>query len=389
MIILVIMNCAGDEFIRYLRTNESLTDIGKIYKVTTYLPAPHWYLGVLSRADVIISQNVQSRREYSFDFITTNAKRAATVYRLAFWRFDGLWEDTERYCEAFFYKTKSKLHSTNAVKVHYEKSIDKFKEIEQDSDIKMIDKITIPTDAISMFSDNWHPNPSFFYWPCSIIMAELGFRPPEGVLPPYGINRNRIRLFDKQFLSELGITWHPTNHYWLTQIVTSNTYCSFFELQTSDCLFHCLTDTATLDLYWNDFLTSSELFITNHSMFKQRCTLSDSFHLNPLELAINLPTHVFGLFIIRITVDLTVALDSTQILRRIEVIGVSPLLKREKLQIIKTNYPCDNVLELNISTGRFSYNSFIVRLIDYEVCQDSGIVSTELLVPSLDYGAAA
>ncbi len=255
------MNCAGSEILRYLNQNTRFTEQNQIVFLSTYKDPPHNYLLKISNADVLIVNDVKNIEHYKFEYIIQHAAPHAMVYRVPFWRFDGLWSGPHlRVSEVFFYDDFELEHDDLSLfddRRCYEIGLEKFSITESNGFIKMVDFISDPIQCARCFSDNWHPTPYFFYLPVATIMVELGYSPNEHIIPPTGINRNRIRLFGKN-LSEL-VFCKTKVVFWLDRYVEYAVYSAFQHYCKKIVDINLINDVGFLDLIWLDFVFKNRL----------------------------------------------------------------------------------------------------------------------------------
>lgn len=253
------MNCAGDEFLRYFSTNKYFLENNKIIKISTYGPKVSNYEEILGAADIIVTQDVQNIPHYTYDYIVRHVKQSAVVYRFAFWRFDGMWTPSHEHYSGIFMHLPYELMrhqdivSPDNYSEYYSRCLEKFSNLESNSDVKLVNLLDSPQYNQIYFSDNWHPTPAMFFYPASKVMVELGFKPPLATLASTGINRNRRRLVSSQFEGFSKYNQIPF-FYWLDRYVSPTLYTNFVKYVTSELSLNAVTAVADLDLLWRDYL---------------------------------------------------------------------------------------------------------------------------------------
>jgi hypothetical protein len=258
MNIVIIANCHADEYARYFLSNEPLMKSCRIYRVTTYHTPPPYYLDLLKIANLIITQDVKSIPEFTFNFVSSNANPAAKIFLVPFWRFDGLWPDEKNLCEILFFPSDDDQNSSNDNNIDpiekYEMGIEKFRSIEENSFLKLESLLKTPHITSKFFSDNHHPLPLLFYHPISEIFSTLGLDPPTSALKPININRNRRRLLPKN-ISALSVQ-KIYSFFWLDTYVSEQVYKKFV-LYLLNFSHHLQTFRITeLDAIWQEFKLS-------------------------------------------------------------------------------------------------------------------------------------
>jgi hypothetical protein len=249
------MNCAGDEILRYMF--EDLLQSGKyeLVKLTTYRPPPSDYVSLLKLADIIFTQNVQNIPHYTFEFIREHKNPAASLHRFAFWRFKGLWPPPhDHFHDSFFFAPENidpAESPDSSFARYFEESIDEFKQIESESDIKLAPLLQQYWSHENWFSDNWHPSSLFFYYVAKQIRSYLGLPPLRSSLKNNGITRNRKRLISPGYLS-LFPHRRAESFFWLDRYVSTQLYLQF----QHTCLkmgLRSIEDVSKLDLIWPDY----------------------------------------------------------------------------------------------------------------------------------------
>ncbi len=360
--ILIVMNCASDEMIRYFSTNKLLMQDCQIIKISTYHNPPANYIDFLKSSDIVITQDVRSIEHYTFDFITRYVSNHCIVYRLAFWRFDGLWVPPHNHFrEALFYSLDEYITNKDSYKLKfYEDSLSKFKEIERNSCIKLCQLIENPKNGVKFFTDNWHPKPILFFYVIHKIILELGYQPPQSFLFPTGINQNRHRLIPDNFFVLFECEKEEIL-FWLDRYISRDLYIDFLIFLQNEIGYHNLNFSYELNLFWYDYLQQRNIF-SNNKLFELN-KISETIHdssfieLTYASEGIEIPDCDFKIHVTSdITFDESIALGSS-------FYGLNPLGEIYQISLTQPTILNQTTIEQNLTQKMYKYSQYLYKLL--------------------------
>ena len=376
MKVLIIMNCAGAEVLRYMSRNSRFADQNQTIYLSTYKDPPHNYLSLISSADVLIVNDVKNIHHYKFEYIVQHAASHAMVYRMPFWRFDGLWAGSHlRGSEVFFYDEVQVKCDDSSLFDHrraFELGLEKFSRIESQGFLKMVDFISNPIQCARCFTDNWHPTPYFFFLPVATIMVELGYAPNDHVISPTGINRNRIRLFGANLS---GMLFDEASVvFWLDRYVESAVYFEFQKFCKAIVDIHLINDVGFLDLVWNDFIFNSQINCELIEIPNVCVTdgLRGDHNSNVIEFEFVTKVPLFGNFVVAMSCGNSVLSEE------VAVDVVSKTTNGSEYILITKNVNV-NGCNLNVSTNGFDITNLIIRFWDAK--SDCSLLNVKALIP--------
>jgi len=177
---------------------------------------------LIKNADIIISQNPKAGHWANYDALKHLFKDQLEYIQLEFWRFNGFWPKTSELSRVnphFWFPVDEFEKNlsfedyinyeieTKTINENFEKNIEKLISIDNLSQISMVDFFYENYKKAKVFSDEWHPYPSFFEELVRRVLEKLNFRyvslntPP----PPMGINNDRHRIVQTSVVEELGL----------------------------------------------------------------------------------------------------------------------------------------------------------------------------------------
>lgn len=219
---LLIANCFVSELRRHLSQSKAFTNEYDFSIVSTYAKPPDEYLSLLGNADLVISQNVKNVDYFKNQFIQENLKKTAIHISTEFWRFDGFWpvaSQNQRKNNSFWFPVDEFGHELSFVDymnypigddlidAHFGSELNKLREIDQHSSIKIAHLFDSVYQRERTFSDHWHPMPVFFLHVCQEILSKLNISDTLRPMLANSINGNRYRLITNPVKSRLGLNF--------------------------------------------------------------------------------------------------------------------------------------------------------------------------------------
>jgi hypothetical protein len=225
--IIVLANCHGLEIQRYLKASRKLAAEYEVLYIANYTNmddprAAEYVHKELRTADVLISQNVQSVEWLRNENLVRHLQPACDFIRLVFWRFDGYWPiNLPRNSESFWFLPTENPGQTFAeyisaplpkqqIRENFERSVEKLREIDADSDCSMFDFFEANHRSHQLFSDYWHPTAFFFQHLITRILKRLGVDEHLPLLRNDCVNRDRYRFISDAVVDEVGLSYDQT-----------------------------------------------------------------------------------------------------------------------------------------------------------------------------------
>lgn len=240
---LIVANCFAWEYHRHLCHYDFITSQFQFEVFTTYVQKPNVnFFNALKSADVVLCQNVKSIIEYSPEFIRANVKKEGVVIVTEFWRFDGYWpykSTLERKCPYFWFPVDEfgqdlSFHDyinfplvRSEVVCHYESELEKLRQLDNNSDIRIFDFILSGMNSNRLFSDHWHPMPQIICYVLNRVFEILSIDFTFSPLLPVGINNNRHRLILHSVKEFLNVGFPDEKFYFLGKLLSSEQYFDF------------------------------------------------------------------------------------------------------------------------------------------------------------------
>jgi len=251
MNVVILANCFAFEIKRSLLQHRAFTDVyDNVDIISTYLTngLEDSKKKVISNADLIINQNPKGGHWACSENIKSIIKSTAIYIQTEFWRFNGFWpikSPNERLNTFFWFpvdELKMELDfasymnypfDISMVQSNFDSSLGKLHEIDEKSDISMIDYVEGTFSSQRMFSDEWHPYPFFFQELSTRIVSKLGLETSCGsALPALGVNNDRYRLIPYSICEILGVdkSLYSEDFYYFSKKVTVEEYYYFSKL---------------------------------------------------------------------------------------------------------------------------------------------------------------
>ncbi|MDP4024539.1 WcbI family polysaccharide biosynthesis putative acetyltransferase [Methylobacterium sp. NEAU 140] len=223
--LVVVMNCQGQEVIRYLRSSRNISCQYNLTYISSIVlkddeSAKQAALATLSTAHVVIAQDVTSVAWLRNDAIAQVIPKHCRFFRFCFWRFYGFWPvSATRFHDQMWYVADEfgpspdfRGYAQNSVPPevivrNFEEQVEKFAYIERFSEIKMLPFFLDNYRSNKIFTDEWHPTSFFFFVVARYILAELGLPVDVELLPDDGVDNFRHRLVLDAVTEELGLTY--------------------------------------------------------------------------------------------------------------------------------------------------------------------------------------
>ncbi|WP_146178960.1 WcbI family polysaccharide biosynthesis putative acetyltransferase [Limnohabitans sp. Jir61] len=239
---LLIANCFVSELQRHLSQSQIFIDEYDFSIVSTYTQPPENYLSLLSNADLVISQNVKNIDYFKNSFISENLKKNALHISTEFWRFDGFWPVTSQnhrknnwfwfpvdefgldlsFSDYMNYQVDDDLIDAN-----FFSELNKFREIDQYSSIKIAPLFESIYKNERTFSDHWHPMPVFFLYICQEILRQLNISDKLKPMLANSINGNRYRLINNSIRNKLGLNFSDGRLIFLGRDISTEEYFNY------------------------------------------------------------------------------------------------------------------------------------------------------------------
>ena len=268
---LILANCFVQEYVRHLSQSKEFVDEYEITTISTYTQIPD--LGFeekLKNADLIITQNVINIPEYTNEYIKKNKKNTSLHIVTEFWRFDGFWSyksPNERKNNWFWFPTDEfgdclsfreyMNYEIDAKKIidKFENEIEKLKDIDSNSDIKIFDLFINNYKYERLFTDHWHPTPIILSHVTNEVLKMIGIKEVVPTLPPTGMNSNRYRLITNHVKDVLKIDRNSNDDelIFFGKKVTTETYYNFTKYLQSDNSY-LIMDMNSIQNKFNNFL---------------------------------------------------------------------------------------------------------------------------------------
>ena len=171
----VFSNCHGEKYIEIFKRNSNIETLFNIKYIVSYQQLDNFneYKQLFSNADILIINNIKNYQDYTIKNLKKILKPTVQLIVIPFIRFEGYWipesykqlqyigGNTVSYfpdisCEEIEeYITREE--NTNIIINHFEKSLEKLKKIEYESDINFYDFFIKNHRKIPFFRDNYHP----------------------------------------------------------------------------------------------------------------------------------------------------------------------------------------------------------------------------------------
>ncbi|HVN95217.1 MAG TPA: WcbI family polysaccharide biosynthesis putative acetyltransferase [Syntrophorhabdaceae bacterium] len=236
------MNCHGAAIRHYLAGIPEVANRYDIKSDVNYenLDNPVM-LSRIADADVLIMNNIKNYPLLSPDNLVKHIKPECKVIKIEYFRFDGFWPLQKCFTNDFFYMfdesysantyTEYISHPMDArlIRDHFQRSLEKLKSLDQESDIKIYDFFMQNYKRIELFRDYRHPSAFLFAYMVSEILKLIGL--PAGSMNliyrmPFGIDV-RYNLINDNVKRVLGLEYENTKIYYLNGVFTPEQFFLF------------------------------------------------------------------------------------------------------------------------------------------------------------------
>lgn len=204
----VFSNCHGEKYINIFKRDTNIEYVFNIDYIVSYQQLDNFnsYKQVFSNADILIINNIKKYEDYTIKNLKKLLKSSAQLIVIPFIRFEGYWtpepykkmefigENTVSYFPDIEKKDIENYitcgEDDSIITNHFEKSLEKLKQIENESDIKFFDFFVQNHAKIPFFRDNYHPTMNMLEYVAKEILTKIKSRFEEKI--NYTENNNKL-----------------------------------------------------------------------------------------------------------------------------------------------------------------------------------------------------
>ena len=244
--LIILMNCAGLEIMRYLNNSKIFADKYDIEFFSSYeLVSPDGrqkFSDACGKADVVLTQNIKKVEGLTYDEVVRMAKRSCHIIKIEYWRFNGFWPIYLPHSWPGFWFLPSEADfprsgtfesymatgiDRQSIKDHFESECERLHGIDLMSDIKIYPLFERSYINNRTFSDYNHPCSFFFHHVSNIILNMLGIDETVSILSDHGINDIRHRLILDEVYNTLDLKFDRDNICFFGKVITQKQFFDF------------------------------------------------------------------------------------------------------------------------------------------------------------------